>query len=438
MNNTPINRSKFLPDFHDINLGVLLIGFYILFDFGAVQGIFDWVNTLRLPYLVSIGSLVYALVLIFTGKLNARSSMFLTYSLVCAFIVIYSQIGTINRTDAKANLTLFLQYWANYVVFVACIKKPSQYILVLDIFILAIMHSALRSILSGGLVWDSIWLRDENHVSLVVAFAIPFAFFLFIFYKSWVKKTCYLIAIALFVSANVVAASRGGTVAMVVGCFFCWLFIKYKIPSLALVAVAAILVFNFAPPKFFRKMNSLKQGSEEATSFDRVYGWHLGLMMFADHPFLGVGPCNYPEYYPEYNMIYRITAPRHPIRDPNEKRVAHSTPIQWLADLGVVGVVVLLLLQIPLFKNWRTVKKYKESALYAENKSEGFLLFKYLTHANAIGQITFWIGALFLSLMPYPFYWIFIPFSEVCKDLFVQYMEEIDEEPAGDALSENA
>jgi O-antigen ligase len=401
----------------------MLMGTYILFDFGSIQGVFEWVNTFRLPFIVALVSVLYAFYLILKGEVNLRTLTAFSYSFLTFFIIIYAQISTIEHVEAKNLFTLLLQYWSNYIIINACIKKPTQYILILDIFLLAIVHSSFHAIHQGGKLYDSIWLRDENHVSLVCAFAIPFAFFLFMYYKSWLKKICYGIAIGFYVTANVIAMSRGGTMAMAAGAILCCLFLKHKIRAFIIISIATSLIFFLAPPKFFKEMDSIKQGSEESTAFDRTYGWHLAIMMFADHPLLGVGPSNYASHYPEYNFRYRLFAKRTPGRDPSLNRVAHSTPIQWLAEMGLIGIPIILLLQFALFSNWRIIGQYKRIVPDELKLSDGFLLFQYLTHANAIGQVVYWIGALFLSLLGYPFYWIFIPFSETCKVLFINQME---------------
>jgi hypothetical protein len=424
MDNSPINRSKFIPDFKDVNLGVFLIGIYLLFDFGAIQGVFGFVNTLHLPFVLATFSLLYALVLILTGAFKIRSLTSFSFFFLYTFLLVYIQISTINPSELRGASTQYLQYWANYIILVACIKKPSQYIWVLDFFIIAVMHAAVRSIRTKGIIWDSLWLADENTVGLLMAYAIPFAFFLFMYYKSGLRKAWYVLGLVCMVAANVVAMSRGGTMAMAIGGLFCWLFIKYKFRTLLIIAVAVVLIFQFAPPKFFSEMNSLKQGTEEGTAYDRVYSWHLAVLMFLDHPILGVGPANYPQYFSQYNFIYKETAKRDAGHKRNEKRVAHSTPYQWLAEMGFVGVCIFLLLQLAMVKNWLTLGKYKGIIASIPEKSEGFLLYKYLTHANAISQVAFWVGALFLTLILQPFYWILPAFSECCKNLLVSYMDE--------------
>ncbi len=428
MDKDEINLSKLLPDSRDLNFGIILLCTYILFDFGAIQALLGVVSALKVPFLLALSSLLYAIILTLSGKVDFRSFTTKSFFLLCIFIIIYAKTSTLNPVLGSNILRGFLQFLANYVIMVSCVKKPSQYVIILDVLLLSIDNSCFHAIRQGGKIWGSIWLRDENHIALIAAMAIPFAFFLFMVYKSKLKRSFYVFSIALCVAANVVAMSRGGFLAMVGVGFFCWIFIKYKIRTLIIIAIAVICVFQLAPPKFFTEMNSIKEGTKEGTAFDRVYMWGIALVMFKDHPILGVGPFNFPEYYPEYNLRQRVNADRAPNIDPTAKRVAHSTPVQWLAELGIIGAGVLLLLQIPLFANWRTINKYKEIVKYETQKFDGFLFFKFLTHANAIAQFSFWISALFLSLMNYPFYWILIPLSETCKILFTKYMEENGEQ----------
>jgi O-antigen ligase len=171
-----------------------------------------------------------------------------------------------------------------------------------------------------------------------------------------------------------------------------------------------VLVFQFAPSKFFEEMKTLEQGTQEGTAADRIYLWNIGFRMFYDRPFLGVGPLNYPYYFKSYEQgkLY----------DNNyQYRFAHSTPVQWLAEMGFVGITILFALHIYLFNNWRLYDIHKN---HGKNLGEevDLSLFLFLTNACAISILSFWCGAFFLSVMFYPFFWVLIFFSESWKNIF--------------------
>ena len=415
------------PSLKDLNFGIILMSTYILFDFGAFQGVFEIVKQLRLPYILALTTLLYALYILFNRKIDFSSLTTKSFLFLCVFIIIYSQLVTKDPLREKAFLTLFLQYAANYIVFVASVKKPTQFILLIDIWLFAILHSSYHAIAQGGKLYDSIWLRDENHISLICAYAIPFAFFLYLNYKSRLKRMFYIICMAFFVAAIVVSVSRGGLVTMLTMGFLCWLFVKNKIRTLILLLIATILVFQFAPDRFFEEAKTLQQGTNEGTANERVYSWGLAVLMFKDYPIIGVGPGNYPEYFQEYDYEERFGADVG--RNAFAKRVAHSTPFEWLSEAGIIGGILFTIIHIAIYKNWRTIKRLKKLNIKADNKGsvdqQHQLLFQVLTHACMFTYIGFWVAAAFLSLLPYPFLWILIPFSEAWKNIVNEYIENM-------------
>jgi O-antigen ligase len=417
--NSSILPSSF-ANLGDINLGVVLLGLYLLFDFGTFQGIFEIINEYKLPFIVASVSVIYAIYLVATGRVNFRSNTTRIFIVLCLFIIIYSMLSTQNTAQAHSNTTLFLQYLANYLIMVACVKKPSQFILLIDIWLAGIINSSFHTILQGGKIYDSIWLTGENDLPVLCTTAFPFALILFTNYKSKLRKVCYGIAIGFYVLGIAAGGSRGGMLSIFSVAFLCWLFYKNKVRNLLLIIMAAFLVLNFAPDKFFNKMERVKEGTKEATADDRIYLWKIARGMFYDYPILGVGPCNYPFYVLKYDSERRYY---HLYLDLGMMKVAHSTPFTWLAEMGILGGIILILLQISMYKNWRFLYKDKSSAFGNGIDRKDSYLLKSINNACAISQVGFWFGALFLSLMIYPFYWILVPFSETWENILLEYKD---------------
>lgn len=413
------NEFSILPgpfeNFKGINFGIILLTAYILFDFGAFQGVYELVNILRLPYIVAALSIIYALYLTIMKRVSFESPTTRWFVFFVFFLIIYSQISTIDPVEKKYILTLFLQYLANYIIFITCVRKPFQFIFLIDVWLFGIMHSSYHAIYQGGKLYDSIWLRDENHIALITAYAIPFVFILLKQYRSKLKKIFYIVCLAFFVAATVVAASRGAALSMIVVTILCWFLYTQKVRNLLIVALSVILVFSFAPQKFFTEMESLEQGTKESTAADRIYSWGLAYEMFIDHPVLGVGPMNFPQYTTSgYDTEYRYGG---------MPRVAHSTPLQWLAEMGVIGIVILYMLERTMFKSWRRVNSYKNNKYDSEDDNNKLLEYININHACSITRIGYWVTAIFLTLLPYPFYWILIPFVETWKNISMDYLQ---------------
>ena len=90
-------------------------------------------------------------------------------------------------------------------------------------------------------------------------------------------------------------------------------------------------------------------------------------------------------------------------------------------DSGIrnIGIIILLVLQIHLYKNWKVIYKRKLSDI--EGQIDNIKVLVTLTHSNLITQMGFWMGALFLSLLQYPFYWCLPALSESWKNIYLEY-----------------
>jgi O-antigen ligase len=219
--------------------------------------------------------------------------------------------------------------------------------------------------------------------------------------------------------------------------FLTWLFIRKKITALLIIIAAIVIVANFAPKKIFNRLTTLQsQGTEELTAFDRIYGWHCALMMFNDNPILGVGPSNFSERFPEYTYKYAQVAKRVPNRSFSVKRVAHSTPLEWLSTTGIVGVGIMLLLLATLFRNWFIVKRCRKIIGWENAQSPDFVIIESIGFASAIAILSFWVGGIFITIIVHPFFWILIPLSELAKNFAEDLKYRCAEEDQ--SLEENA
>jgi len=396
----------------DINLGIILIGIFFIFEFGSFQGLYPIINKLRLPFIVSLLIIFYALFLIMTKQIDFSSETTRKFTFLCLFIVVYAIISTRNPIAKVDIVKIFLLYLANYLIITACIHKPSQFFLLIDVWLVSILFSSFHGVMQGGLVWGNRWLKDENHISLVAAIAIPFAFVFLKEYRYKIKKLFYLICLTFFIAVNVVGASRGGALSMMLVAFLCLCLMKNKFRNFILITLGIIFILNFAPPRFFSEMESLKQGAKEGTAADRIFLWRISFKVFSDHPIIGVGPMNHTDYLAQYGG-YRSES--------GSVQVVHSTPIQWLTEKGIVGTIILLIFLISMYKNWKVAFSRQRVPIFpAETKN--LEIFKAITHACGISQAGFWLAACFLSLLPYPFYWCLVPFSEAWKNLFLDYI----------------
>src|SRR6202011_2410426 len=87
-------------------------------------------------------------------------------------------------------------------------------------------------------------------------------------------------------------------------------------------------------------VRTVEVSSENWAVVERMAHWQAGWYMFLDHPWLGVGAGNYAQAYPNYFVGSWREALGH----------AHNYYLNILAELGVVGCGLLLLLVALAFR----------------------------------------------------------------------------------------
>jgi O-antigen ligase len=104
-----------------------------------------------------------------------------------------------------------------------------------------------------------------------------------------------------------------------------------------LVLVAAGLL---APPELRHRLLSMTD-PEEAGVRERVYMWRSGLVMWREHPVLGVGPGGVKREYERYAL---------PEAFKRRTGHVHNTPLQILVERGVLGLAAWLWIWVAFFR----------------------------------------------------------------------------------------
>jgi putative inorganic carbon (HCO3(-)) transporter len=128
------------------------------------------------------------------------------------------------------------------------------------------------------------------------------------------------------------------------------------LPFTVMVAIVIVLgMFNILPPILANRITSVTDNfgvfdvrtvtltSENFAVVERMAHWQAGWAMFVDHPFLGVGPGNYPALYPNYYIPPWEAALGH----------AHNYYLNMAAEAGVPGLLALLLVLFLAFRGLR-------------------------------------------------------------------------------------
>jgi O-antigen ligase len=218
-------------------------------------------------------------------------------------------------------------------------------------YLVASVVTSLYSIFSGHYIASGrlAGLFDPNYFAAELIPAIVIAAFLFATTAS-VRTRWLMAAVAgIDLAAFALTQSRGGIVGLAVGLVAAVAVAGRARPRiLALVLLLAAIglgyYFGYKPAHVFQ---TTSRAGLSGTTSGRLDEWRVALRVFSGHPVGGVGLGNYQVVEPSYaTQTLNLTTIRQIVTTP---LVVHNTYLQFLSELGVVGLFLLLaLLVIPL------------------------------------------------------------------------------------------
>jgi len=380
----------------------LIVLIYLLFEYGRPQTFFPFIRVLHPGWILAI---IMSILLIRKGN---KSYLFITQSkLFIGLIILMSIHGPI----ATNNYWAFI-IWKDtvlyFIVFLSIINFVSDYSRIepfINLWIIINLIGAIIGIISGGYIPNSAFMGDENDFSLVMNMAIPFSYFMFLENKSKQKKVLYLLATFTFIFATVSSFSRGGFIGLVLVISYCWIKTPRKIVSSLIIIVIVFILALSVPSHYWDEVKSIREENIEAgTGAQRWYFWKVGLRMFLDNPIIGVGQGNYPWVIEKYEDPGGGYQERY-----HGGRPAHSIYITMLAELGIIGSLILIsIIVISLHSIHRFFKLNK--ALINNNPDANLIhllnKIKYINYGVLGALIGYLSSGAFLSVLYYPHLWI--------------------------------
>lgn len=183
-------------------------------------------------------------------------------------------------------------------------------------------------------------IGDPNELAALLVPAIVFAGFVLAvtrgaFVRALLAGAFVLCAVALFLTQ-----SRGGIIALAVA-FVATGLLAGPVRAKALTMLLAVSGFGVvwftfvAPPEALSRVTNFSAGGGTG----RTDLWSIALAVFGDHKLLGVGTGNFKLVEPRYALADVDLARVDLILD--TPKVAHNTYLHVLAELGLVGFVLL-------------------------------------------------------------------------------------------------
>ncbi|TSC91943.1 MAG: lipid A core-O-antigen ligase-like enyme [Parcubacteria group bacterium Licking1014_17] len=231
--------------------------------------------------------------------------------------------------------------------------------------------------------------------------------------ESKIRRFLLYFAAFIFASAIILSASRGAAAALIVSFVFLIFYILYKksaspygkkksliIAALAVVIIATIfsgivLTRSGSGLGYFSRLTdfSVKSGSINS----RLLVWGMALKGIAEKPVLGWGPENFiAVYYKKYDpKMYES-----PAQDYSSDR-AHNIILDWLAAVGVVGLLSYLLIWYCAIRkigarDYNDMPYFSRGALYAAAVAYFVFNCTFFDTTNTYLMVIFFMGLAFL------------------------------------------
>ena len=248
--------------------------------------------------------------------------------------------------------------------------------------------------------------QDENYIAAMTGMALPFAYFSIIFEKRMSVKAGYVIAIFVYVAAIAVGTnpSRGGFLGLCAVALYCLARSPRKVLGISVLASVAVAFVLAVGPAFWAEIGT-STDYQGGTGGMRIELWKAGLRMWALNPLLGVGPDNfrwvigYVQTPEQFELFGRSLA---------GSVVAHSTPVEMVAELGSIGAMATIVM---VWRTWVDLGKVRDqiSVLIARRVADDDLVrLRYYADAVRASIFAVIVNGVFLSLFYYSHLWLLI------------------------------
>jgi O-antigen ligase len=217
-----------------------------------------------------------------------------------------------------------------------------------------------------------------------------------------------LFALGVLFSGQLMSQSREALLATVVILLVTIVYSKRRITGLVLAGVLAALAPVFSPTMGKRLADALVTGGAGRTSI-----WQVAMDAFHQHPFIGWGLGGSIEAYDRgYLRIYQAY-------NAGWGRPPHNTPLQAAVELGVIGLVLLLIAYFSTFRQFKGIRR--GDGLYD------------LRIAFTAALIALGICSLFIGLETYKYFWVLLcsiaQLRTVARSRHVAAQQELVYEP---------
>lgn len=197
---------------------------------------------------------------------------------------------------------------------------------------------------------------NPNDLAYVMAMLVPLAMALMTTTKKLSAKLMAAGCMAIFTLTIIATFSRIGFLCLVIIGAMTLLRSEQKVRNLMLMLVLMICCLPFVSTQYLERVQTISTYKQDESSMGRIQSWDVGLTMFENNPFVGVGAGCYLLGWPEeLRDKYKVV------------RTAHNTIIQSLGEVGFLGTLCFCLF---LISSWAVIWKLRRALLRQRRELE--------------------------------------------------------------------
>jgi hypothetical protein len=382
--------------------GFYLVLAYLFFEFGRPQ---ELIPSLRvIPFGMGL-SLLILLTVLMSGKLDFSRLQTKLWLPLFAVMAIHVPIAANNYWALRTFKDMVLLYCV-YLGVITFVNSTEKMMTLIKLWIGIHGFLAVMGIAQGG-VGIGAWMGDENDFCMVMNMVVPFGYFLLFSATGVVQKMKYLGFLGTFILAAMASLSRGGFIGLAAVGAYCWYRSPKKLNALIVLVVMVVFMLVLAPETYWDEIASSTTDEtlgEDGTGGARLYSWGIGVKMFFANPIIGIGQSNYPWTVDSYEAGQTFHTRSF------AGRAAHSAWVTIIAELGLVGAVIIGMMLFQCYKDLKLVRTrfapVESRQTHDQNVQAGEDVRVYLARAMEGSLIGFIVSGVFISILWYPSLWI--------------------------------
>jgi putative inorganic carbon (HCO3(-)) transporter len=250
-------------------------------------------------------------------------------------------------------------------------------------------------------------VSDPNFYGQILLIALPIAAALAV--TSARRKGLFVCAAIAILAGVLVTYSRGAMLSVLAMFVLVPLFVPIRGHLVVKAAVAALVLMAVTPSAVVRRFNTVTdvvskesgaqpEEARDASVDKRKLLMTVGLRMFEDAPFAGVGAGNFGKHYPRYSYEVGSSAPQYD--DPGDRQFPHSLYVELAAENGLLGLASFAAAMVAAFVS------------LAPSRQKSFV-----TASIAIALAGYLVSSLFLHSAYQRYLWLLLAFVPAIERL---------------------